>query len=125
LLLVVKCLQALIPLKGAVDTAVCPAAAKAAIRDRIAALTKRCLEAAKAAAAANKEAAAAAAMAAADAAVEAGKSVVVLQLQVRLQHVFVVDPNVLVSVCLFGAGGGWGMQLVSRTRKCTCIVAVT
>jgi hypothetical protein len=87
LLLLLLLLQALIPLKGAVDTAVCPAAAKAAIRDRIAALTKRCLEAAKAAAAANKEAAAAAAMAAADAAVEAGKAFVVLQLQVSsLSH---------------------------------------
>jgi alanyl-tRNA synthetase len=87
-------LQALIPLKGAVDTAVCPAAAKAAIRDRIAALTKRCLEAAKAAAAANKEAAAAAAMAAADAAVDAGKAFVVLQLQVRSPPT-VIKPHVL------------------------------
>uniref|UniRef100_A0A383VXA1 Alanine--tRNA ligase n=1 Tax=Tetradesmus obliquus TaxID=3088 RepID=A0A383VXA1_TETOB len=83
--------KALIPLKGAVDTAVCPAAAKAAIRDRITALTKRCLEAAKAAAAANKEAAAAAAMAAADAAVEAGKAFVVLQLQVGTDSKAVSD----------------------------------
>lgn len=72
------------PLKSAVDVAVIPAATKAQIRDRIAALIKRALEAAKAAAAANKEAATAAALTAADEAVAAGKGYVVLQLQVRV-----------------------------------------
>eukprot|EP00879_Flechtneria_rotunda_P019885 GHRR01020901.1.p1 GENE.GHRR01020901.1~~GHRR01020901.1.p1 ORF type:complete len:887 (+),score=336.05 GHRR01020901.1:277-2937(+) len=75
--------KALTPLKAAVDTAVIPAPAKAAIRDQLAALTKRCTEAAKAAAAANKGAATVAALAAADAAVAEGKGYLVLQLQVQ------------------------------------------
>lgn len=79
------------PLKGAVDVAVIPAAQKAVIRDSIAALTKRCLDAAKAAAAANKAAAADAAMAAADTAVEGGKGYVVLQLQVGTDSKAVSD----------------------------------
>eukprot|EP00878_Enallax_costatus_P015464 GHUV01016198.1.p1 GENE.GHUV01016198.1~~GHUV01016198.1.p1 ORF type:complete len:245 (+),score=117.92 GHUV01016198.1:1379-2113(+) len=79
--------KALVPLKSAVDVAVIPAATKAEIRDRIAALIKRAMDAAKAAAAANKEAATAAAVAAADEAVAAGQGYVVLQLQVG------VDPK--------------------------------
>lgn len=79
-------MQALVPLKSAVDVAVIPAAKKAEIRDRIASLIKRAMDAAKAAAAANKEAAATAALSAADDAVTAGKGYVVLQLQVCCLH---------------------------------------
>lgn len=81
-------LQALVPLKSAVDVAVIPAATKATIRDRIAALIKRAMEAAKVAAAANKGAATAAAVTAADDAVAAGKAYVVLQLQVKQSTLF-------------------------------------
>jgi hypothetical protein len=41
------CAQALVPLKRAVDEVVIPAVAKAEIRDRIAALTRRYLDAQK------------------------------------------------------------------------------
>jgi hypothetical protein len=47
LLVVCYLTQALVPLKRAVDEAVIPAVAKANIRERIAALTRRCLDAAK------------------------------------------------------------------------------
>lgn len=43
----VLCAQALVPLKRAVDEVVIPAVAKAEIRDRIAALTRRYLDAQK------------------------------------------------------------------------------
>jgi alanyl-tRNA synthetase len=68
--------------KQAIDSAVIPAAAKAALRDELAGLGKRVAEAAKAAAAENKRLAASAAVAAADAAVTAGRSFLVARIDV-------------------------------------------
>ena len=66
-----------------IDKAALPAAAKAALRNRLAALQKRVLEDQKAAAAANKAQATAAAVIAADSSAAAGRKHVVLQLEVR------------------------------------------
>ena len=65
-----------------IDKAALPAAAKAALRNRLAGLQKRVLEEQKAAAAANKAQATSAAVEVADSAVAAGQKFCVLQLQV-------------------------------------------
>jgi alanyl-tRNA synthetase len=67
-----------------IDGAAVPAAAKAALRGKLAALQKRVLEDQKAAAADNKARATAAAVAAADAAAAAGQKYVVVQLEIGL-----------------------------------------
>ena len=66
-----------------IDKAALPAAAKAALRNRLAALQKRVLEDQKAAAAANKAQATATAVKAADSSAAAGRKHVVLRLEVR------------------------------------------
>lgn len=71
-------------LEQATDKSPVPAAAKAALRTKLAAVQKRVLEDQKAAAAANKARATAAAVAAADAAVAAGQKFVVVQLEIGL-----------------------------------------
>jgi hypothetical protein len=68
----------------AIDGSPVPAAAKASLRTKLAALQKRVLEDQKAAAAANKARGTASAVAAADAAVAAGHKFVVVQLQIGL-----------------------------------------
>mmetsp|Transcript_36663 Transcript_36663/g.81584 ORF Transcript_36663/g.81584 Transcript_36663/m.81584 type:complete len:1184 (-) Transcript_36663:438-3989(-) len=74
--------KAVATIKPVVDTAVISAFTKAQLRDELAALQKRVLEAAKAAASANKTAAIGAATAAGDAAAAAGKSYIVVRLDV-------------------------------------------
>ena len=69
-------------LAQSIDKAALPAAAKAALRNRLARLQKRVLEEQKAAAAANKAQATSAAVEVADSAAAAGQKFVVLQLQV-------------------------------------------
>ena len=66
-----------------IDKTALPAAAKAALRNRLAGLQKRVLDDQKAAAAANKTQATSAAVEAADSAAAAGHKFVVLQLKVR------------------------------------------
>ena len=66
-----------------IDKAALPAAAKAALRNRLAALQKRVLEDQKAAAAANKAQATTTAVKAADSSAAAGQKHVVLRLEVR------------------------------------------
>lgn len=65
-----------------IDKTALPAAAKSALRNRLAALQKRVLDEQKAAAAANKAQATSAAVEAADGAAAAGHKHVVLQLEV-------------------------------------------
>ena len=69
-------------LAQSIDKTALPAAAKAALRDRLAGLQKRVLEEQKAAAAANKAQATSAAVEIANSAAAAGQKFVVLQLQV-------------------------------------------
>lgn len=69
-------------LTQSIDKAALPAAAKAALRNRLAGLQRRVLEEQKAAAAANKAQATSAAVEVADSAAAAGQRFVVLQLQV-------------------------------------------
>ena len=83
-LLRARCSRSLMTsLVQSIDKAALPAAAKAALRNRLAALQKRVLEDQKAAAAANKAQATAAAVEAADSSAAAGQKHVVLQLEVR------------------------------------------
>lgn len=76
--------KAINAVKQAIDGAVISAGLKYTLREQVAALTKRVMEAQKAAAAANKAAATTAAVAAADAAVAAGQTFVVVQIPVGL-----------------------------------------
>ena len=69
-------------LAQSIDKTALPAAAKAALRNRLASLQRRVLDEQKAAAAANKAQATSAAVEVADDAAAAGQRFVVLQLQV-------------------------------------------
>ncbi len=69
-------------LAQSIDKTALPAAAKAALRNRLAGLQRRVLDEQKAAAAANKAQATSAAVEVADDAAAAGQRFVVLQLQV-------------------------------------------
>ena len=81
-----------------VEGSALPAAAKGALRTKLAALQKRVLEEMKAAAAANKARASSAALEAADLALAAGHKFAVMQLQVLLltppeRYVLIVEPH--------------------------------
>ena len=73
-------------LSQSIDKSALPAAAKAALRNRLAGLQKRVLDDQKAAAAANKAQATSAAVEAADSAAAAGRKHVVLELKVCMLH---------------------------------------